>query len=114
MEDCVFCKIIDGELKTKVVYRDDEMIAINDINPQAPVHILIMPLKHISTLDELTPEDASSIGRLIIKGKELALQNPGLEKGYRMILNCNAMGGQAVYHIHVHVLGGRRMTWPPG
>ncbi|MCL5019200.1 MAG: histidine triad nucleotide-binding protein [Patescibacteria group bacterium] len=114
MEDCVFCKVISGELKTKVIYRDDEMIAINDINPQAPVHLLLMPLKHIPTINDLTPEDVSLMGRLIIKGKELALQNPNLEKGYRLVLNCNTFGGQAVYHIHLHIMGGRRMTWPPG
>ena len=114
MEECIFCKIINGEMNADLVYRDDELIAINDVSPQAPVHFLIMPLRHVPTSNDLTADDSGLIGRMVLKAKELAMQNPELEKGYRLVLNCNSMGGQAVYHIHLHVLGGRRMSWPPG
>ena len=114
MEECIFCKIIKGEMNAGIVYRDDELIAINDVSPQAPVHFLIMPLKHIPTTNDLSADDSGLIGRMVLKAKELAMQNPELEKGYRLVLNCDSMGGQAVYHIHLHVLGGRRMAWPPG
>ena len=114
MEECIFCKIINGEINADLVYRDDELVAFEDINPQAPVHILLMPIKHIATINDLTPEDTALVGKLIIKAKELALQKPEMEKGYRLVFNCNSMGGQAVYHIHLHIIGGRRMAWPPG
>ena len=114
MDECIFCKIVNGEMNADHVYRDDELIALNDVNPQAPVHFLLMPVRHIATTNDLTADDTGLIGRMVLKAKELAMQNPELEKGYRLVLNCNSMGGQAVYHIHLHVLGGRRMTWPPG
>ena len=114
MEECIFCKIINGEIDAEIIYRDEELIAFKDVNPQAPVHLLLMPIRHIATTNDLTMEDAPLIGRLMLKARELALQNPELEKGYRFVLNCEAMGGQAVYHIHLHIIGGRRMAWPPG
>lgn len=114
MDECIFCKIAEGDMEASVVYRDKEMMALKDIIPQAPVHILLMPVRHISTINDLKDEDAAMVGKLVLKAKDLALKHEELEKGYRLVFNCNSMGGQAVYHMHLHILGGRRMAWPPG
>ena len=114
MSDCIFCKIVSGEIKTEFVYEDDEFAAFKDIDPQAPVHILIITKKHIPTLNDLSPEDSGLAGKMIIAGVNIAKNYGTLEKGYRLVLNCKEQGGQAVFHIHLHLLGGRSMKWPPG
>ncbi len=114
MTDCLFCKMVSGEIPPDIVYEDDEVLAFNDINPQAPTHVLIIPKKHIATLNEASDEDTQVLGRLNIVAAQLANKLGFAEDGYRVVMNCNADGGQAVYHIHLHLLGGRSMAWPPG
>ena len=114
MPDCLFCKIIKKEIPSDIVYETDSILAFNDINPQAPHHILIVPKKHIPTLNDLSEEDANLIGTLLLTAKDLAATRGIDESGYRTVFNCNADAGQAVFHIHLHLLGGRPMTWPPG
>lgn len=114
MSDCIFCKIIKKEIPAKIIYEDDNVIAFEDINPQAPVHLLIVPRKHIPTLLDLTPEDNQLIGHILLTANNLA-KNKGISvSGFRTVFNCNKDAGQAVYHIHLHILGGRGMAWPPG
>ena len=111
---CLFCKMVEGEIPTNKVYEDDELLAFRDINPQAPTHILIIPKKHIATLNDTSADDQLLLGKIMLKARELATEE-GLENdGYRVVLNCNSHGGQSVYHIHLHLLGGRQMAWPPG
>lgn len=112
MTDCLFCKMVAGEIKPDVVYEDDKVLAFRDIDPQAPVHILIIPKKHVATLNEL--DDQELAGYLMLTAVKLAQQEGLSDNGYRTVLNCNRHGGQAVYHLHMHVLGGRQMHWPPG
>ncbi|KZN14671.1 MULTISPECIES: histidine triad nucleotide-binding protein [Marinomonas] len=112
--DCLFCKLVKGEIPATILYQDDDVIAFEDIMPQAPCHFLVIPKRHISTLNDLTDEDASLVGKLQITAAKVAKQKGISEEGYRVVMNCNEMGGQTVYHIHMHVLGGRNMTWPPG
>ncbi|WP_404360554.1 histidine triad nucleotide-binding protein [Methylotuvimicrobium sp. KM1] len=112
MTDCLFCKMVSGEIKPNTVYEDDKVLAFRDIHPQAPVHILIIPKIHISTLNEL--DDAGLAGHLLLTATKLAAQEGLSEDGYRTVINCNEHGGQAVYHLHLHLLGGRSMRWPPG
>lgn len=112
--DCLFCKVVSGSLNSKIIYEDDQVIAIDDIKPQAPQHKLIIPKRHIATLNDLLPEDITLIGHMVDVAKNLAKQLEIADEGYRLIFNCNAKGGQAVYHIHLHLLGGRQMSWPPG
>lgn len=114
MEECIFCKIANHEIPSDIVYEDDKFVAFRDINPQAPVHILIIPRKHIPTVNDLKPEDADLIGKMVLLAKELAAKEGISERGYRLVLNCNREGGQMVFHIHLHLLGGRAMGWPPG
>ena len=114
MTDCIFCKIASGEIKSDRVYEDDEIVAFRDLNPQAPTHVLLIPRRHIATTNDLTPDDAALIGRLTLAAKEIAEQEGIAGRGYRTVLNCNAEAGQSVFHIHVHLLGGRPMRWPPG
>lgn len=109
MSDCIFCRIINGEIPSKVVYEDDEMFAFEDINPLAPVHILLIPKKHIATMADATAEDASVLGRILIKAKEIAEEKGLAENGYRIVNNCKAHGGQEVFHIHFHLLGGEKL-----
>ena len=111
---CFFCKIAEGKMETDKVYEDDQIIAFNDINPQAPTHILIIPKKHISTLNDLEPDDSALIGELLIAAKNIAHKLGFSDDGYRTVFNCNVHGGQSVYHLHLHLLGGRQMGWPPG
>lgn len=111
---CLFCKIVDGEIPAKVVYNDDEIMAFSDIAPKAPVHLLIIPKKHIPTINDVGDEDVQLMGRLICKAKDLAKENGLSEPGYRLVFNVNAHGGQEIYHSHLHLLGGKQMTWPPG
>ncbi|MDO9106856.1 MAG: histidine triad nucleotide-binding protein [Methylovulum sp.] len=109
---CIFCKMVAGEIKPDVVFEDDAILAFRDINPQAPVHILIIPKQHIATLNDVA--DCELAGRLLMTAARLAKQLGLSEDGYRTVINCNKKGGQEVYHVHVHVLGERQMTWPPG
>jgi histidine triad (HIT) family protein len=109
----LFCQIAAGERPATIVYRDDEVLAIRDINPQAPTHILIIPAKHIVSVTEVTAEDEELIGRMITTAKAIA-QQENLSKGYRLVINTGAQAGQSVFHLHVHLLGGRAMHWPPG
>jgi histidine triad (HIT) family protein len=114
MNDCLFCKFVSGEIQPDTVYEDDQVLAFRDIEPQAPCHVLIIPKRHISTLNDLEPEDAELIGRLYLVAKKVA-QDEGIdESGYRTLINCNKQAGQSVFHIHLHLLGGRAMNWPPG
>jgi len=108
--DCLFCKIVNRELPADIVYEDDELIAFNDISPQAPTHILIIPKSHVATVNELTESEIDLPGRLVLRAKALAGENDIAESGYRLILNCNADGGQTVFHVHLHLLGGRQLT----
>ena len=112
--DCLFCRIASGQIPSKKVYEDDEIVAFEDINPQAPVHLLLIPRKHTATLNDLAPEDDATVGRLHRVAAELARDRDLAERGYRVVLNCNAEAGQTVFHIHLHLLGGRRLEWPPG
>ncbi len=114
MSDCLFCKMASGAIKPDVVYQDDTVLAFRDINPQAPLHVLIIPKRHISTLNDLQESDAALIGELYLAAKRIAGQEGVAERGYRTVMNCNAEAGQSVFHIHLHVLGGRAMHWPPG
>jgi histidine triad (HIT) family protein len=112
MSDCLFCKMIAGEITPSIVFEDDEILAFNDIAPQAPIHILIIPKKHITTLNDAN--DALLLGKLMQTAAQLAKKLDVAESGYRTVINCNAQGGQAVYHLHIHLLAGRQMLWPAG
>ena len=114
MDDCLFCKIRDGEIPGDIVYEDDNVLAFHDVNKHAPVHFLIIPKKHISTVNDLDEGDELIMGKLFTTAKKLAAQE-GVEKdGYRLVVNCNRQAGQTVFHIHMHLLAGRNMHWPPG
>ena len=113
MKDCLFCRIISGEIPSKKVYADEHIYAFEDINPQAPAHILVVPKKHIRGLKEATAEDAELIGHCHLAAASIARQR-GIEDGYRTVLNVGPRAGQSVFHLHVHLLGGRHLQWPPG
>ncbi len=112
MTECLFCKMVSGVIKPDIVFEDDAVLAFRDINPQAPVHILIIPKTHITTLNEL--DDTLLAGQLLQTAVKLAETEGLCETGYRTVFNCNKHGGQEVYHLHLHLLGGRQLTWPPG
>lgn len=114
METCIFCKIINKEIASAIAYEDDDVVAFKDNNPQAPLHTLIVPRRHISTVNDLQNSDAELIGKMFLVAKLLADREKIADRGYRMVLNCNREAGQSVFHIHVHLLGGRKMQWPPG
>jgi len=114
MPDDLFLKIINREIPADIVYENDEILAFRDINPQAPVHLLIIPKEQIPTMNDLEPQHADMVGRLFLVARELAEKEGIAEEGYRVVMNCNQAGGQAVYHIHLHLIGGRQMKWPPG
>lgn len=114
MSECIFCKIISREVQSNIVYEDDQCVAFTDINPQAPVHLLIVPRRHIPTLLDLGEEDREWVGHLFLVANRLAQEKKIHESGFRTVFNCKNDGGQLVYHLHLHLLGGRRMTWPPG
>lgn len=111
MTDCIFCKMVNREISPAIVFENDRILAFKDINPKAPVHILVIPKRHIETLDALHDKDLA--GELLLSARAVAEQL-GLTNGYRVAINCKAEGGQEVYHLHLHVLGGRQLTWPPG
>lgn len=112
--NCLFCKIINKKIPSKKVYEDEHIFAFEDINPQAPVHILIIPKKHISTTLDITHEDNELIGHLFQAANKIAKDRGVAERGFRLVLNCNPESGQTIYHIHLHLLAGRVMHWPPG
>lgn len=114
MTDCLFCKMVSGVITPAIVHEDDAVLAFRDNNPQAPTHLLVIPKRHIATLNDLRDEDAMLIGRLYLVARQIAQQSGIAERGYRTVMNCNADAGQSVFHIHLHVLGGRLMHWPPG
>lgn len=111
---CLFCKIAQGEIPATVVFEDDDIMAFRDINPKAPTHLLIIPKRHIATINDTTDEDGKLLGNMILQARKLAQTEKLSEVGYRLVFNINSGGGQEVYHIHLHLLGGRQMTWPPG
>ncbi len=112
--NCLFCKIVNKKLNTDIVYEDQDVLGFVDINPQAPIHVLFIPKKHISTLNDLTEAETLLAGKLIIAAQKYASEISVAEKGYRLVMNCNENGGQTVYHIHCHFLAGRQLHWPPG
>jgi histidine triad (HIT) family protein len=114
MSDCLFCKIIKKEIPSKIVYEDANLFAFEDINPGAPVHILIVPKKHIASLNEIAETDKTLVGEIFLAAKKIANDKKIDESGYRTVFNTNADAGQAVAHLHLHILGGRKLTWPPG
>lgn len=114
MSSCLFCRIIAGEIPSSRVFEDDRLVAFNDINPQAPMHVLVVPRAHIATLNDLTAANDGLIGEMVRRGAAIAAARGYAERGYRTVLNCNAEAGQSVFHVHLHVLGGRAMGWPPG
>lgn len=113
MTDCLFCRILRNEIPAKKIYEDEHTYAFEDINPQAPTHVLIIPKRHVRGLKEATPEDADLIGRCHLAAAHIARQR-GIEDGYRTVLNVGPQAGQSVFHLHVHLLGGRSLHWPPG
>ena len=112
--DCLFCKIIAGQIPGAIVYQDERLVAFKDINPQAPMHVLIVPRRHIASLNELKLDDDGLVGEMVRRAASLAAEHGHADRGYRTVFNCNADAGQTVFHIHLHVLGGRRLGWPPG
>ena len=113
-DDCLFCKILNGDIPSTEVYSDDEVYAFRDINPGAPTHILVIPRKHIPTIADVGPEDEALLGKMLLKANAIAAAEGIQDAGFRYVINCNDHGGQEVYHLHLHILGGRQMTWPPG
>ena len=114
MTTCIFCKIAEGQIPAEVVYEDDQVLAFRDLNPQAPLHVLVIPRRHISTINDLGPGDAELVGRMYLAAQKVANETGFSTRGYRTVMNCNSEAGQSVYHIHLHVLAGRAMQWPPG
>lgn len=114
MADCLFCKIAAREIPGDVVHEDERLVAFSDVNPQAPTHVLIVPRRHISTLNDLTDDDTELVGAMVRLAARIAADGGHAEAGYRTVFNCNAAAGQTVFHIHLHLLAGRDLTWPPG
>lgn len=114
MSDCLFCKIRDGQIPAAVTYRDDEVLAFKDINPRAPLHQLVIPTRHIASLASAAPEDAAILGKLMLTGARLAKEAGFGDRGFRVVVNAGADAGQTVFHVHLHVLAGRELGWPPG
>lgn len=113
-KDCIFCKIVAKEIPAKIAYEDDSVVAFHDINPQAPVHLQIIPKQHVARVSDLTPETVDLSSKLVLIANRLAKEFSISEPGYRLVINCNAGAGQSVYHLHLHLLGGRPLRWPPG
>lgn len=112
--DCLFCKIINRDIPADIIYQDDHVLGFKDVNPQAPTHVLFIPKKHIATVNDLESSDAELIGKLYLAAKKIATDEGFAEDGYRLVMNCNAGAGQTVFHIHLHMLAGRSLSWPPG
>lgn len=113
MSDCIFCKIIGGEIPAEKIYEDEYLVAFNDLSPQAPVHVLIIPKKHIASTEDLTEADAQIMGHIMVKVKDIA-KLVDITNGYRLVINCGEDGQQTVPHLHIHLLGKRSLQWPPG
>lgn len=114
MMDCLFCRMVTGEIQPDMVREDEELIAFRDINPQAPLHVLVVPRRHIATTNDLGPDEAALVGRMVLAAREIAAEEGVAETGYRLVFNCNEGAGQSVFHLHLHLLAGRRLGWPPG
>ena len=114
MSDCLFCRIIAGEIPGNFVHKDETMVAFKDVNPQAPLHVLIVPTRHIATLNDLSPGDDALVGSLFRRAAAIAKEHGYDQRGYRTVFNCNREAGQTVFHIHLHLLAGRGLHWPPG
>ena len=114
MSDDLFLKIVSREIPADIVYENDEVLAFRDLNPQAPLHVLIIPKHRVPTLNDMQASDAEIFGKLFLAAKEIAAEHGVAEDGYRVVVNCNAHGGQTVFHVHMHLLGGRVFRWPPG
>ncbi len=114
MADCLFCRIVEGKIPAQKVYEDATCVGFLDINPQAPTHALFVPKRHVATLNDLTQEDRELVGHLHVAAAKVARERGFADQGYRVVMNCNAAAGQTVFHIHLHLLGGRAFTWPPG
>lgn len=114
MTECLFCRMVVGEIAPDIVYEDEDVLAFRDINPQAPTHVLVIPKRHVATLNDVEPAHAELLGRLQLAARHIAREEGIAERGYRTVLNCNAEAGQSVFHVHLHLLGGRPMGWPPG
>lgn len=112
--DCLFCKISDGKIPAKIVFSDEKSVAFEDINPQAPIHIIIIPRKHISTVLDIKDEDHDLMGYLYKVASQIAVDKKIEEDGFRLVINCNKSAGQEIFHVHIHMLGGREFGWPPG
>jgi len=113
-DDCLFCRIAAGEIPATIVHQDDDVVAFEDINPQAPHHVIIIPRRHIATINDLEPGDEALFGKLATTAARLAAERGFDGAGYRLVVNCNAAAGQAVFHVHMHLLAGRSLGWPPG
>lgn len=114
MNDCIFCRIARGEIPAQMVHTDEDVVAFRDLNPQAPTHVLVIPRRHLTSVATATPEDAELLGRTLLAAAKIARDQGVEESGYRLVTNSGADAGQSVFHLHVHVLGGRRFAWPPG
>lgn len=112
--ECIFCKIAQKQIPANIIYENEDVIAFDDLHPRAPIHKLIIPRKHIATLNDVEPSDEVLTGKMLYAAQELAKKYGIAEEGYRVVMNCNAGAGQAVFHIHLHLLGGRALSWPPG
>ena len=113
-DSCLFCRIVAGEIPSSKVYEDDQLVAFNDINPQAPMHVLVVPRTHVATVNDLAPEHDALVGAMMRRAAAIAADRGFAAGGYRTVFNCNSDAGQTVFHIHLHVIGGRRLGWPPG
>ena len=114
MADCLFCKIVAGQVPATIVFQDDHLVAFKDITPRAPTHVLIVPRRHVASLNDLGADDDALVGEMVRAAAAIAREQGLAERGYRTVFNCNADAGQTVFHIHLHLLGGRTMAWPPG
>jgi histidine triad (HIT) family protein len=114
MIDCLFCRILDGQIPATLIYEDDRLVVFKDINPQAPLHVLVIPRRHIPTLNDLQASDDGLVGEMVRRAAAIASEHGYDARGYRTVFNCNAEAGQTVWHIHLHLLAGRRLAWPPG
>ena len=113
-QDCIFCRIVDGDIPAEIIYQSESAIAFRDINPHAPTHALVIPRRHISTINDLNSGDTELVGSLFLAAKEIAQEEGLADDGYRVVMNCGEEAGQSVFHIHLHLLGGRVLNWPPG
>ena len=113
-EDCLFCKLISGEIPATEVYRDDDIFAFEDINPIAPTHILVIPIKHLSDIKSANEDDQELIGKMLLIANQIATEKGLADDGFRYVINTGKNGGQTVYHLHLHIIGGRSLSWPPG